>query len=713
MKTFLYILVLALLAQPLLGQSHGISYQAIIIDSEELELPGVDLEGAYMPEQPLTLRFSILDENGGLVYQEEQYTETDRFGMINLTIGDGELSAASPVVFTEIDWDGSPMNLLVEISIGETAGEFTEFSEQALLFVPYAFHRNITATGTLSVDGETSFNSALYVLNGSPTFLTGDLTVDGSSIFQDITVLRTSTLNGAVDVTNSSPVHLTGTLVVDEETNLNDALNVNNASEVYFTGPLDVDGPVDLNSNLVVHNESQVYFSGTLGVEGITSLNEELRVTSGSPANLSGMLTVEGPTELNNTLEVNAASAMNGQVTISADVNGNDASYGAYPLRVEGSNQGIAIRIDGTRNTDNNFVTFWDAAGIQGRIEGQTDTDLLNEPQYIFDQSLYAAQTAVQVVNLATAAAAAIADPGNLIIETANSAALAAEITAYNIFAFSNLGVTYESGSGDYAEWLPRLNPEEEMSFGQIVGVKGGMITRSVEGAEQLMVISRAPIVLGNMPPDSLAAGSYEKVAFMGQVPVWIIGKVNTGDYILPYDNTSGYGRAVSPAELTPGQLGLVVGRSWGQSSLGGPKLVNVVVGVNSREWAAFIEKDREEITALQQEVAQLRERVERSEEVLAELVPGYSEAMGKEPAVAPAVKTEQTALAQNTTAMSLIVQPTRESIIDNFEKTAKLLVQSGYSIDDFPFYKRFQTDAAYREMVIELVLKHYANTGE
>jgi hypothetical protein len=393
MKKILSLVILLIAVMQLSGQSHGITYQAVIIDADAQEIPGIDITGNYLPNQALTIRFTIQDENQVIEYQEVQSTTTDKYGMINLTIGSGTMTSTSPVIFTGIDWDGMPKDLKVEISLGESAGVFTELSFQPLYFVPYAFHRNITATGTMIIDGASTLNSSLEVANGSPT-------------------------------------------------------------------------------------------------------------------NLSGTLTV------------NSTSALNGQVTINADISGNDNQYDAYPLRVQGSNQGIGISIDGSRSSANNFITFWDANGIQGRIEGQVDADVYNDPEFIFDQAMFVGKSAVQVANIAIASAASIIDPGNVAIEAANSALLIAEIAEYEIFAFSNLGVAYESGSGDYAEWLPRLYPDEKIGYGQIVGVYGGKITKETDGADMLMVVSKSPIVLGNMPPDSLSESLCEKVGFMGQVPV-------------------------------------------------------------------------------------------------------------------------------------------------------------------------------------------------
>ena len=40
-----------------------------------------------------------------------------------------------------------------------------------------------------------------------------------------------------------------------------------------------------------------------------------------------------------------------------------------------------------------------------------------------------------------------------------------------------NIGVAYESGGADYAEWLKKADPNEVLSFGDVVGVKAGIIS--------------------------------------------------------------------------------------------------------------------------------------------------------------------------------------------------------------------------------------------
>jgi hypothetical protein len=206
MKKLLFIVTLFFLMVKLFGQSQGISYQAVIIDQNAQEIAGVDISGNIIPNRAIMVRFTILDAAGTIDYQEEQAATTDAYGMINLVISKGTPTASSPHLFKEIDWDGTSRSLKVDISLSQTSVFYTDFSLQELNFVPYAYHKNITATGSLDVNGK--------------------------STLQDLTVKATTNLNGSLDVNNSSPSHLSGTLTVDQTTTLGNTLTVNAASNL-------------------------------------------------------------------------------------------------------------------------------------------------------------------------------------------------------------------------------------------------------------------------------------------------------------------------------------------------------------------------------------------------------------------------------------------------------------------------------------------------
>ena len=169
-------------------------------------------------------------------------------------------------------------------------------------------------------------------------------------------------------------------------------------------------------------------------------------------------------------------------------------------------------------------------------------------------------------------------------------------------------GVTYESGSGDYAEWLERLNPDEKLVVTDVVGVHGGKVSKTTEGANQVMVISFKPIVLGNMP-DENRKDQFEKVAFLGQTLVKIRGVYRKGDLIVPSGFEDGTAIALPPQRFPLDQWERVVGVAWadGGDRKGGVSLANIAVGMSTTQMAKVMRDESQRsdarITALEQEL--------------------------------------------------------------------------------------------------------------
>ena len=158
---------------------------------------------------------------------------------------------------------------------------------------------------------------------------------------------------------------------------------------------------------------------------------------------------------------------------------------------------------------------------------------------------------------------------------------------------YAKIGVEYSSGNGDYAEWLERSDKMEVISAGDIVSVKGGKITKDLNNAEQVMVVSHAPIMLGNTPAaDSKDLGN--SIVFIGQAPVKIIGAVVSGDFIIGQISTPGYGIAKHPKDMTIDDFKLAVGRSWDTDESAGIKMANTVIGIHNSSFINLI-KDLKE----------------------------------------------------------------------------------------------------------------------
>ncbi len=165
-------------------------------------------------------------------------------------------------------------------------------------------------------------------------------------------------------------------------------------------------------------------------------------------------------------------------------------------------------------------------------------------------------------------------------------------------------GVTYKSGSADFAEFLPQTNPGETMEPGDIVGVFDGQVSRRTHGASQHLVISTRPIVLGNDPGEE-NADAYARVAFIGQVDVNVRGVVNASDLLITSGLEDGTAIAVAPEEITSAQFTRVVGQAWESSADSGVKKVRASIGLLNHDptvarMAERIRQLEERLTALE-----------------------------------------------------------------------------------------------------------------
>ncbi len=177
-------------------------------------------------------------------------------------------------------------------------------------------------------------------------------------------------------------------------------------------------------------------------------------------------------------------------------------------------------------------------------------------------------------------------------------------------------GVTFSTNGCDFAEELLRLDSEEHIEAGDVVGVFGGKISRRTDGADWVMVVSTAPGVLGTaFDGDEDLSDRCEKVAFMGQVPVKVRGPVRSGDFIVASGDQDGTAIAVAAEDLRRVDGLPIVGRAWEASDADGVKLVNTVVGLPEASaataWMKIAQAQASEIATLRAQNARLLETVE------------------------------------------------------------------------------------------------------
>ena len=92
------------------------------------------------------------------------------------------------------------------------------------------------------------------------------------------------------------------------------------------------------------------------------------------------------------------------------------------------------------------------------------------------------------------------------------------------------------------------------------------------------MVVTKRAAFIGNLC-DETETAPYEVLSFIGQVPVWTLGSVSSGDYLVPHEGNCCI--AISPEEISFAQYKQAVGTAW-ESSLAeeGHRRVLCAIGV-------------------------------------------------------------------------------------------------------------------------------------
>ncbi len=118
-----------------LGQTPGFNYQALILNNEEVQIPGTDVTNNKIPLslEDITLRFTITNDVG-IEYTEEHTITTDENGMVSVIVGEG-----TPINFTfeDINWDGKLKYLNVELNIISNSEGFVFLDTQKILYIPH------------------------------------------------------------------------------------------------------------------------------------------------------------------------------------------------------------------------------------------------------------------------------------------------------------------------------------------------------------------------------------------------------------------------------------------------------------------------------------------------------------------------------------------------------------------------------------------------
>jgi hypothetical protein len=146
----------------------------------------------------------------------------------------------------------------------------------------------------------------------------------------------------------------------------------------------------------------------------------------------------------------------------------------------------------------------------------------------------------------------------------------------------------FVSGSADYGEFIKcgDINewPVSKQDGNKYIGLPEGYIVYVrnqafyKEGPGTPMVVTHRSIIIGNERAGDDSAG--QVLSFIGQVPVFVIGPVNSGDLIIPTCNF--YGKAISPNNIVFSQYIRAIGTAWESSDKDDVKRIMCSIGVKN-----------------------------------------------------------------------------------------------------------------------------------
>ena len=379
----------------------GINYQAVAIDPDGKEIPGVDAQGIPIAEKAISVRFGIISGNptGTLHYEETHLTNTDKYGLFSLTIGYGNPTGNGAAGnFADINWGSGKYFLKVELDIAG-GSNYKLMSNQQMMSVPYALYTKKAAfADSVDIDQQLSNSTTLDSLilstvkdssaatdNQNLTLSNDTLYIERGNkvVFPNIISTVANNIDSILAQSNSLDSIILNTVgnsgySLDSAFVKNDSLYiVNGNGNVINTGY--VKGPIGATGQQGIQGlQGPTGAAGTNGTNGTNGANGATGATG--PIGPTGAAGTNGT---NGTNGVNGATGATGPIgpTGAAGTNGTNGMNGATGATgTNGSNgatgpqglQGVTGNVGATGAQGIQGVTgITGATGVQG-IQGST-----------------------------------------------------------------------------------------------------------------------------------------------------------------------------------------------------------------------------------------------------------------------------------------------------------------------------------------------------
>ena len=249
------------------GQTKGISYQALIINPIEQELPGFNNNQAPLANKNICLKFSFIDELNSLEYEEIFTTTTDDVGMVNLIIGTEDRTGGYASSFEDITWSSLPKNLKVDLSVNDGCSNFIEISNVPFTAVPYALFALNTENTPLVLDNEAEIILLKSLL--ATTQLGAGLNTDG-----------TYSPNASSNFITSATSLNNADTILDGQVKNNETTITTNTSDIATNAAAVANNTISINTNTsdIAVNSTNITTNTTGIADNTTAINERVKI---------------------------------------------------------------------------------------------------------------------------------------------------------------------------------------------------------------------------------------------------------------------------------------------------------------------------------------------------------------------------------------------------------------------------------------------------
>ena len=338
---------LGLSSLSLYAQVPGISYQAVILSPDGKALPGKNQTSIPLANQKICLKFAFKTNVGvtGVVeYEETHVIETDAYGMVNLTLGQGTPVGGFFATFDLIPWSSTTKFLEVNLDKSGACTNFTMISDQAFTAVPFALYAVNSPPGPQGLPGAVgpagpAGPSGAAASAADFVDLSTNQTVAGIKTFS-------SPIAGSV---TGNAANVTGTVVVAN----------GGTGATTLTGLLKGDGTNPITAAV----PGTDYLAPNGSAAGLTNFPTLNQNTTGNAANVTGVIQgVNGGTGMANTGKT---------ITLGGDL----TTAGAFPITLTSTaTTSVTLPITGTLyGTKSSSIT---SAELLESISDETGTGL-------------------------------------------------------------------------------------------------------------------------------------------------------------------------------------------------------------------------------------------------------------------------------------------------------------------------------------------------